>query len=1189
MRWRLKVRSYLVILVLAALVPVVTFATIAVARLARLERHTAEQGMRETARALALALDREIASARATLLILVASAHLRTGDLAAFHRQCLDALSLRGTWITLSEPSGRQVLNTLRAPGAPLPPHAESDVLRRVAATGQPVVSDLFHGNASARRSVTVNVPVFDGRRVRYVLTLSVPPEALNTILLEQKLAPDVIGVVYDSRGIVIARTLDSARHVGTAAPPRLAAAMWSNSEGWVRDRAPQEVPAYFAFARSKLSGWTVALAEAAPAFEATQSRSLWAVGAVGLLATVLALAMATAVGARISGPIGALAAAAPAVLTEDRPFEAPPSPLREIDELATALEAARGRMREQARERERLLAEAEEAVRRRAESLALLETLMANAPVGLAFLDRDLRFTHVNQALAAMHGLAAAEHIGRTVRETVPDLAPTLEPLLRRVADGDEPALEIDVSGETPRAPGERRDWVTSYYALPAPDGAVAGIGAVVREVTERKRTERAMVTTNRTLQGLIHASPLAIVILDGQRRVQLWSPAAERILGWRADQVVGGPYPSLRDDERHEFDRTLQAQLQGEVGPGFETRRIRRDGSTVDVSVWAAPLGSHDDPNTVVVIHADITARKRAQEALRRRGEQLQILSRAAHQVNSVLETTTVMRTLVRSAMELVEASGGVAGLVADDHVVFGEYHEGDRVRPLEVTIPIGQGVAGHVARTGRPCIVDDAAADPRVAPALRQALGITALVTVPVFHRDGRVLACLQVYHKAGGRRFDAEDVVLLEGLAASAAIALENARLLVERQEADRAKDQFLATLSHELRTPLMAILGWTRMLRSGRLDARAQGTALETIERNTRHQTQLIEDLLDVSRIISGKLQLDRQPVELATVIQAAAQSLRSVADAKGVTVDLVLGADDGIVDGDPRRLQQVVLNLLSNAIKFTPSGGHIGVRVATVADRAWIAVSDTGQGIAREVLPHVFDRFRQADSTHTKQHGGLGLGLAIVRHLVTLHGGAVRAESDGPGRGATFIVELPLTASLERREAAPSPAGRGRDADTVFQYPPVLDGLRILVVDDEVDARRFIARVLEECKADVSAVGSAAEALAVWARTQPHVLVSDIGMPRMDGYELVRALRARRPEDGGRVPALALTAYAAAEDRERAMAAGYQRHLAKPVDPADLVDAVAELADRAVAETVPGGATDGGRRERKKH
>jgi PAS domain S-box-containing protein len=1020
-RWRLKVRSYLVVLVLVALIPVVTFGAVAIVRLAQLERATSEQAMREMARALSLAVDRELAGARSTLLFLAVSPHLRSGDLVAFHRQAVDTLTLRGTAIVLSTHSGRELINTSHPPD--LPQGEELPALREVAETGRPLISDFLVGAVSRRPLVAISVPVFEGHRVRYVLSMALSPEALSSILLEQKFSSTAVGALYDRHGVAITRTQNTPAAVGTPGPPKLVAAIKAASEGWMRDVTVDGVRAYFAFSRSKFSGWTVSFAEPASSFDESLHRSLWAVGAGGIAAILLAVGMATLVGARIAGSIGALSSAAPAVLGGQRRFEISPSPLSEINDLAAALESAR-------------------------------------------------------------------------------------ETMLRQSQD---------------------------------------------------------VITTNRTLQALIHASPLAIVILDGGLRVRLWSPAAERMLGFGADEVVGRAFPAGDETDRQEFARTLRAQIEGEVGPAFETRRRRRDGSLVDVSMWVAPLGA-EDVDTVVVILADVTTRKRAQEALRRRGEQLAILSRAAQQVNSVLQIRTVMRTLVRSAMELVEGTGGMAGLVRDGQVVFDEHHRGDQVSPIELAFAMGHGVAGHVVRTGRPYIANAAANDPVIAPDVQQRLGFVSCVTVPIFSRDGRVLGCFQVHDKRDGGAFEEDDVVLLEGLAPSAAIALENARLLVEREAADRAKDQFLATLSHELRTPLTAILGWTRMLRSGRLDAAAQATALATIERNTRLQTQLIDDLLDVSRIISGKLQLDRQPVELAATVEAAVQSLQSVADAKGVGLRLEIVASDGIVEGDPHRLQQVVLNLLSNAIKFTPTHGSIDVRLDHAGDRARLVVSDNGQGIAPDVLPHVFDPFRQADGTHTKQHGGLGLGLAIVRHLVALHGGTARAESEGQGHGATFTVELPLAGPIEL-ETSLVHTRRGDSARGIFDCPPLLEGLRVLVVEDDPDARRYVGRVLEECKAEVVAVGSAAEALGTLPRFRPHVMVSDIGMPRTDGYELMRELRSRPPKDGGLTPALALTAYASTEDRARALAAGYQRHLAKPVDPADLVDAVVALAD----------------------
>ena len=393
--------------------------------------------------------------------------------------------------------------------------------------------------------------------------------------------------------------------------------------------------------------------------------------------------------------------------------------------------------------------------------------------------------------------------------------------------------------------------------------------------------------------------------------------------------------------------------------------------------------------------------------------------------------------------------------------------------------------------------------------------------------------------------------------------------ERARLLVLEQaarrhaeEANRMKDEFLATLSHELRTPLNAILGWVQVLRTGKLDVASSSRALETIERNARSQAQLIGDLLDVSRIITGKLRLDFKPVALPRVIDAVLESVKPAADAKDIRLTLSLEPLGSPMLGDSDRLQQVIWNLLSNAIKFTPRGGEVGVRVRGEGPNAVLQVSDSGAGIRADFLPYVFDRFRQADGTLTRTHGGLGLGLSIVRHLVELHGGTVEVGSEGEGRGATFTVRLPL-----RTGAAAEPAEE-RPAQKAWNRPDLLAHLRVLVVEDEADTRELLVMALEQCGAEVLAFGSVPEALEAFDRELPHVLVSDIGVPEEDGYSLIRKIRSREPERGGDVPAAALTAYARSEDRQRALEAGFQTHLAKPVAPSELVAAVARLAGR---------------------
>jgi PAS domain S-box-containing protein len=397
-------------------------------------------------------------------------------------------------------------------------------------------------------------------------------------------------------------------------------------------------------------------------------------------------------------------------------------------------------------------------------------------------------------------------------------------------------------------------------------------------------------------------------------------------------------------------------------------------------------------------------------------------------------------------------------------------------------------------------------------------------------------------------------------------------LQLAREQVARSEAEaasRAKDEFLATISHELRTPLNAILGWGRMLRNTRLNEESFIRGLDTIERNAKLQAQLIDDLLDVSRIISGKLRLTVMPVELPPIIEAAVDSIRPAADAKGIRLHMLLDSHAGLISGDPDRLQQVVWNLLSNAVKFTAKQGRIQVRLQRINSHVDITVSDSGRGISPGFLPYVFDRFRQADSSISRMHGGLGLGLAIVRHLVELHGGTVQAQSPGEGLGATFTVQLPIIIAhssgrfaMDADEMDASKVGAERRLDP----SPSLEGLNILVVDDEPDARNLLAVILTERQAEVTAVASPAEAYETLEWLRPDLIISDIGMPGEDGYTFIRNVRVREArERQGWKPAIALTAHARVEDRLRALSAGYQAHVAKPVEPAELVAVIASL------------------------
>jgi signal transduction histidine kinase/CheY-like chemotaxis protein len=457
----------------------------------------------------------------------------------------------------------------------------------------------------------------------------------------------------------------------------------------------------------------------------------------------------------------------------------------------------------------------------------------------------------------------------------------------------------------------------------------------------------------------------------------------------------------------------------------------------------------------------------------------------------------------------------------------------------------------------------VEDTADADDAKHFRIARQMGWESAMIVPLVAR-GRTLGAITFAGATPERRYDHTDLALAEDLAHRAALAVDNARLYREAQEANRTKDEFLATLSHELRTPLTSILGWTNLLRSVKFDEATTERALETIERNARSQKQLVDDLLDASRIITGKLRLEMKPTELGKVIEAACEAVRPAAQAKGIELRLALDGSASPVAGDAERLQQVVWNLLSNAVKFTPEGGSVEVRLAREDGRACISVTDTGEGMKAEFLPFVFDRFRQADGTTTRAHGGLGLGLAIVRHLAELHGGTVAATSAGEGLGATFTVRLPLLEVDGRTEQQQAGGGELAERQTV------LGGLCLLIVEDEPDTRLLLCKALERYGATVEACESADEALAALERSSFDCILSDIAMPGEDGYTFIKKLRERdaaRP-GGEATPAIALTAYAHDEDRMRALAAGFQLHLAKPITPKELAEAVASVVGR---------------------
>jgi len=565
--------------------------------------------------------------------------------------------------------------------------------------------------------------------------------------------------------------------------------------------------------------------------------------------------------------------------------------------------------------------------------------------------------------------------------------------------------------------------------------------------------------------------------------------------------------------------------------------------------------------------------TAQVKAQAgALEARALQLQRLTQASLTINSALSPDQTLRVVADFAREILGAHQAVAVAAPDQKwsaartaVSLSRRYEEIGERPVlqdrAALVAFLSAVSGAVRRTRgqEPSDWDRYFASDRPAR-----LGWLA---APLTGRDGRPMGLLHLLEKCEGE-FTPDDESILTQLAQMSSIAIENAAN-AEAREANRMKDEFLTTLSHELRTPLAAILGWTRLLRTGQLDPKRSSDALQVIERNVLSQTKLIDDLLDVSRIITGKLRLQIQPAMLSGVIRSVMDSMGPAAAGKEIEMEFVnhVAAESDRIFGDPDRLQQIVWNLISNSIKFTPPLGRVTITLSRVDREFAVVVSDNGKGMTPEFLAHAFDRFRQADSSTTRSHGGLGIGLAIARHLTELHGGSISAESPGPELGASFRILLPISAlgieKAARREPEPAASASPATAGSID-----LSGVKVLLVEDQWDSRELMAEILRSAGCEVSTSGSVPEALETFPTLRPDVLVSDIGMPGEDGYVMLRRIRQRTEAEGGSIPALAVSAYVREEDRIRSLAAGFQIHLAKPFEPVELTTAVGRLARR---------------------
>ncbi len=640
--------------------------------------------------------------------------------------------------------------------------------------------------------------------------------------------------------------------------------------------------------------------------------------------------------------------------------------------------------------------------------------------------------------------------------------------------------------------------------------------------------------------------AQRLQLALSAGQLGDWSWDATSDRVtLGPRAADCLGVPgteavtwerlreglHPSDRDRAREAFELAMRDRSDYDI----EYRVMRPDGT----ESWIASKGRGmyaDDGTAIGMIGVvqDVTDRKKLELVQHRLAAVIESSDDAiiSKDLRGIIQTwnSGAERIFGYTAAEMIGTS--VLRLIppelrSEEDTILDRQRRGERVEHYETV---------RVTKTG---------------------VRIDVSLTVsPIRDATGTVVGASKVARDITSRRRAEQELLEVERRG---------------RSEAERLsfmKDEFLATLSHELRTPLNAIVGWAQLLRSRTHPDPEVMEGLAVIDRNARVQAQLIEDLLDVSRIISGKVRLDSQRVDLQDVARAAIASVRHLAEAKDLALDLELDPDAGAVWGDPNRLQQCFWNLVSNSIKFTPPGGSVQVALRRAGGQIEFTVVDNGQGIAPAFLPHMFERFRQADSSSTRYHGGLGLGLSIVKSLVELHGGSVRASSEGLGKGATFSIAVPAMATTSL------PAGIQREAPSLAlsQQPasdrPSLHGLSVLVVDDEPDALELTKRVLGDCGARVLTAGSARMGLQVLQSERPDILLSDIGMPDEDGYTLIRQIRSLTPKQGGKTPAAAVSAFARPEDRTRALRSGYQIHLAKPIDPIELTEVVASLATR---------------------
>jgi len=794
-----------------------------------------------------------------------------------------------------------------------------------------------------------------------------------------------------------------------------------------------------------------------------------------------------------------------------------------------------------------------------------------------------DGRILFVNSSVEKVFGYKAAEMIGAELTQIMPDFMSRLSEVARRGAEkGQKRAARTGVELKGLRKGGKEIS-VEVTFGEYAADGKRVFTG-VVRDVTERKRAEAARGATETRYQELFDNANDIIYTCDLEGSFTSLNLMAERLIGYKREDVLKMDIGQIVAPEHLKLVRQTIADMvaNNTDTPPYEIEIICKDGRRLPVEINTRLIYENGRPVGIQGIARDMSERKRDERIRQRLSRQAALRA----DVSDILTSgeITLRQSLQKCAEAIVthlDASLARIWLLNDKEQTLdlqasaGIY---TRIHGAHTRVPVGKFKIGLIAEEKTPSLTNDLANDSRVGDqewARRE--GLVSFAGYPLLMGD-RLIGVIAMFAK---HRLEPDMLNSLEAVSDKVVQSVqrrwieEQRAAFLEREQAarrlaedaSRLKDDFLAMISHELRAPLTAILGWAQMLRSGALDRASAERALLTIERNAKSQAHLVGDLLDASRIATGKLTLENRPVELMSIVEAAVDAVRPSVEAKSLRMQIVLEPWVGPFNGDQERLRQVVWNLLSNAIKFTPQGGLIEVRLERLEGKALLIVSDTGQGIDPEYLPYVFDRFSQMDSTSRRRQGGLGLGLAIVKHIVELHGGAIYAYSRGEGQGSDFMITLPLATQIVEGEASELWAARPDDEGAQTRAGK-LGGVRVLVVDDEHDTREILSVMLTRYGAEIRTAGSAPEAMEVFGQWRPDVLVSDIGMPVEDGYVLIKKIRALPPENGADVPAIALTAYASAQDKKTALAAGFQRHLAKPVEPVALAKNVALILGR---------------------